>query len=309
MVRNLTPADAFGLMYFSFKAPSNEARPRDRVVETSASPRDRGALWAGMLAPERRRYTWVLTRGGRILALASSRRRSGASAWEVERLMAIEGGQEPCQELLEKLAFRLAAYGAQRLFLRLPGSSPFTSVVRKAGFACYQREYLLRSRVPRPSGQRRGDGLLPSLRPRTEADQHALFRLYSSCIPADVRAAEGMTLSEWQEARERVGRHACDLVLEERGCVRAWLTIAEQGPWACLGLLAHGEERTCEDLVDFALCQGANKRGAYALVPEYNGALQRVLLERGFETVAEFAVYVKPVAARERVPCLLPAGA
>jgi len=246
-----------------------------------------------------RRHTWTAVRGLGACALASARRRSGPSAWEVDYLITSQGSETVCWTLLEQLSEELGRAGVEKLFLRLKADSPLLEVIRQVGFFPYLKERLLAiARAPQ--------GLEPwnlPLRERTSADAFALFQLYNAAVPAAVRRNEAATVREWADVQEK-GRCQHLIATGADGPV-AWLCIAKGNRAGRFSLLTQRREEVPLDyLLAAAFDHLADRRPILCLVPEYQKAVGHRLEELGFRTVAEYVVLVNRLArpVEEAVP-------
>ena len=156
-IRPLRPADLVLLasLWATGKPPfgpayRNEARTWERLgladqgfrlLESSLKP------WLPLAS---RRQAWIAAHGLRACGLASVRRRSSPSAWEVDYLVVGQEDEALCLTLLEQLSQGLGRAGVERLFLRLKADSPLLETIRQAGFFPYLKEHLLAiDRAPR----------------------------------------------------------------------------------------------------------------------------------------------------------------
>ena len=246
-----------------------------------------------------RRHTWTAVRGLGACALASARRRSGPSAWEVDYLITSQGSETVCWTLLEQLSEELARAGVEKLFLRLKADSPLLEVIRQVGFFPYLKERLLAiARAPQGLEQWK----LP-LRERTAADAFALFQLYNAAVPAAVRCNEAATVREWVGFQEK-GRCQHLIATGADGPV-AWLRIAKGNRAGRFSLLTQRREEVPLDyLLAAAFDHLADRRPILCLVPEYQKSVAQRLEELGFRTVAEYVVLVNRLArpVEEAVP-------
>jgi len=246
-----------------------------------------------------RRHTWTAVRGLGACALASARRRSGPSAWEVDYLITSQGSETVCWTLLEQLSEELARAGVEKLYLRLKADSPLLEVICQVGFFPYLKERLLAiARAPQ--------GLEPwklPLRERTSADAFALFQLYNAAVPAAVRCNEATTVREWVGFQEK-GRCQHLIATGADGPV-AWLRIVKGNRAGRFSLLTQRREEVPLDyLLAAAFDHLADRRPILCLVPEYQKAVAQRLEELGFGAVAEYVVLVNRLArpVEEAVP-------
>jgi hypothetical protein len=219
----------------------------------------------------------------------------------VERLLLSPGQEALCFDLLEKLAFAGGKIKAERLFLRLDSSSPAVDMAKQAGFNHYLTEYLYcleEGRQTEPAGSRL------VLRPKSSADEHSLFRLYSAAAPHQVRCVEGMTMQEWSQSRDSEATR--ELVLDKGGEISAWLRIRlgrTAGRFEIVGELGAVE---LGELVNYSLAALRGRHPIYCLISEFQQQLQRILEERGFYQVAAYSCLSKQLAVRVHEPRLVP---
>jgi len=301
MIRPLRITDIAGLPSFMGRPPVNEARTRDSFVSGSDTAAPIGSMLMSCLVPSSRHRSLVYTRRGQIEGLACLRQLSGHTAWEVERLLLAPGHEEFCVDLMERLGAAGDEVGIERLFLRLDSSSRVVDMARQAGFGQYQTEILHRCDEPR---QPATPALSRSLRPRSSADEHRLFRLYSSAVPVQVRAAEGMTFREWKHSRNRRGD--AEYVVEQADDLSSWLWIKHRAASGQLALMSKADASELRDLVEYALSVLRGKRPVFCLVPDSEVELMTVLADEGFGRVAEYSCLSKQLALRVREPRWVP---
>jgi len=301
MIRALHLTDTPMLLLFLGTSPVNEARMRDRLGSKEVELLAAAPLLRGCLLSDNKRCSFVCVQKGFIQALVSLRRCRGPGAWMVERLLLSSGQESLCFDLLDKLAFSGGKIKAERLFLRLDASSPTVDMAKQAGFNHYLTEYLYcleEGRRTEPAESRL------VLRPKSSADEHSLFRLYSAASPLPVRCAEGMTLQEWSQSRDSDATR--ELVLDKGGELSAWLRIRlglTAGRFEIVGELGAEELGA---LVDYSLAALKDRHPIYCLVPGFQEQLRRILEERGFYQAAAYACLSKQLAVRVREPQLVP---
>ena len=84
---------------------------------------------------------------------------------------------------------------------------------------------------------------------------------------------------------------------EDGGGLRGWLRTGQRSGVGQLAATVHPDnEDSLGPVVDFGLDQLKRSQPVYCLVPEYEVALQRVLMDRGFEPVSEYVTLVKTIA-------------
>ena len=277
----------------------NEARTWERLGLVDTGFRLLESTLKPWLPLADRRHTWIAVRGLRAYGLASARRRSGPSAWEVDHLVVGQEDEALCLTLLEQLSQGLGRARVEKVFLRLKADSPLLGTIRQAGFFPYLKERLLAiDRAPQ--------GLEPAklpLRERTSADVLPLFQLYNACVPVAVRRHEAATLREWVGVQEN--GHCQHLIVTGTEGPAASLRMSKSNRAGRFSLLLQRRQVVpLDDLLAAALGYLGGRRPILCLVPEYQKAVARRLEELGFRAVAEYAVLlnrlVRPV--EEAVP-------
>ena len=260
-------------------------------------------LW-DRVGPGRRSAAWVSVKGGRVAGLVSARPCSGPTAWMVEHLVTPSRDEEPCYELLERVAGHAGRRGAECLFLHLPNEWHLLEMVRHSGFLPCTRVFLLTLPGRSPL---LGVEPIRGFRPRTSSDDYPLFRLYNSITSGEARFGIGLTLQQWKDAQEPRRKGTRELVLEQGGEVVGWVRLDRFRKWTKARLTIHPEwERDPQAFVAFILAEKRSRAICFE-VPEYQGAL-RLLLERvGFEVADSYQLVVKSLAARVTEPSLAPA--
>jgi len=301
MIRVLHLTDTPMLLLFLGRSPVNEARMRDRLTTREVELLSAAPLLRGCLISDNKQCSFVCVDRGFIQALVSLRRCRGPRAWTVERLLLSPGQEAHCFDILERLAYAGGKLKAERLFLRLDSSSPAVEMAKQAGFNHYLTEYLYcleEERLTEPTESRL------VLRPKSSADEHGLFRLYSAAAPHQVRCVEGMTLQEWSQSRDRDATR--ELVLEKEGEISAWLRIRmgrTAGRFEIVGELGAEELGA---LVDYGLAALKGRHPVYCLIPEFQQQLRHILEERSFYQAAAYSCLSKQLAVRVHEPQLVP---
>ncbi len=283
MLRAITPLDLISLIPFNTKAPPNEAKTRETIgTEPTALPWR--ALWTGWMPVAQNRHLWVMARDRKFRGLVSIRRRCGPSAWEVDYLRLSREDGDTASEVLGRLAPLAGQLGAEKLFLRLPGDSPWLDLAQEAGFTCYLKERLYICQRSSPI-QRTAVSPPPGVRPKATSDDHGLFQLYCHACPAWVRSAEGLTFKEWQETREPalVRQGTSQYVMEQDGAIKGWLVIAETKNRGYLHFILEPSAPDIECSLEFALSLVSHKPTVLCLVPEEEVRARQALMSRGFE--------------------------
>jgi hypothetical protein len=174
-------------------------------------------------------------------------------------------------------------------------------MAKQAGFNHYLTEYLYcleEARQTEPAESRL------ALRPKSSADEHSLFRLYSAAAPHQVRCAEGMTLQEWSQIRDKDA--TSELVLEKGGEISAWVRIRLGRTAGRFEIVTDLGADELGQLVNHSLAVLKGRHPMYCLVPEFQQQLRRILEERGFYQVAAYSCLSKQLAVRVHEPQLVP---
>jgi len=204
-----------------------------------------------------------------------------------------------------------AEQGVRKLFLRLPLDSPLTDGARRAGFSSYATDYIYR--YGGEGGQRAAEVPGPYLlRPRASGDEYVLFDLCSAALPIPVRTAEGMTLREWQETRDRGfwQEQRREFVLEKQGSLVAWLRVNASRGVGCFEIMFHQlDEDGLEWLVNYGLMCLDGKSPIVCVASASQERLLRLLEELEFEKVAQSTKMVKELAIRIEEPSFMPVQA
>ena len=301
MIRYLHLTDVAVLLLFLGKSPVNEARIREKLTSKEVELLAAAPLLRGCLISDDKQCSFVCVHRGFIQALVSLRRCRGPGAWVIERLLLSPGREGVCNDLLERTGFAGDKIKAERLFLRLDSFSPAVDMAKQAGFNHYLTEYLYyleEARQTEPTESRL------FLRPKSGADEHGLFRLYSAAAPHQVRCAEGMTLQEWSQSRDKDA--TWELVLEKGGEISAWVRIRLGRTAGRFEIVTELGAEELGQLVDYSLAALKGRHPVYCLVSEFQQQLQRILEEQGFSRVASYSCLSKQLAVRVREPQLVP---
>lgn len=287
----------------------NEAKPRSRITRNGADLGEiywRG-LWFSLL---RKRQTWVGLEDKALRGLASIRSHSDSKTWEVDYLLSASADEEFQRELLEMHGISAGQAGAERIFLRISEASPLISSVQQAGFRRCFSEFLYRYD---------GDGTeeIPSKtyslgwRSKRQGDEFGVFSLYNSIASQKVCRAVGSTFKEWSEAKDLLLKNGTkgQFVYEKGGRILGWLRLAEyEGDTHVDMLVDPASEEALEMVLTHIFRSKKGKTSILCLVPEFQEALCRLLLGRGFVEVARYVILVKQVTAKVRQASLAPAG-
>ena len=239
--------------------------------------------------------TLVSLEGNRLRGLASGRRRSGDTVWELSHLLIVPGDLPAGAALLERLCQRVALSGGRRVFLRLDERDGLVGEARRSGFIRCAEE-LLYVGASSTVGREAHEGVREKL-PR---DEHDLFRLYNASTPAEVRAAQGMTFDQWRSSRER-GRGSREFVAEGDKGLDAWLRAVQHRRSAVAELAVRaGRENRAGELLDFGLGLMNGVDNARFLLGRHQTDVQSLLSERGFEVQREFVTMASSMVATAR---------
>jgi hypothetical protein len=268
-----------------------------------------GLLTSSVQGPHRQR-AWVAPGPRGITGLVIGRPRAGGLVWDVEHLHVLPDEHDCGSELLEAVVGRAGARGARRVFMQTPEGSG-DDIARRVAFDRFTQVGLY---ALQPEFKVERTDLFEA-RPRLRADEQPLFQLYAAAVPAGVRAAEAMTLEEWQGLYpgRRLWRPSFtgarqQYVWELGAGLVGWMEITFGRKSQFLELLVHPRYEDASDrLVRYALLQTSPKAPVYTTVREYQPALASALERAGFREVERHELFVKLMAARVREPRLVPA--
>ena len=313
-IRPMSPLDVIRWKLQSNRDTSNRVCALSGLGGQATTTPSLIAASKAALSPSRRRLTWVLCEGVQVVSVATTQRRSGPRSWEVTHLFVPTEMHDQLPELLEKLSQTAAAHGGERVFIRLPQEDTVVDVARHCGFfpsvteVLYKRDLGRNMRLPTdptesPSG----------LREKRLEDEHDLFRLYNAATPTSTRQAFGMTFGQWQASCEQLPGRCDEYVLEEDGAIKGWVRTVRRSGTGHLAATVHPDnEGRLSDLVEMGLRRLRRADSAYAMVPEYEPHLQRVLEFQGFIPVGQYVTSVKSTAVKveekARATAAIPTG-
>ena len=184
--------------------------------------------------------------------------------------------------------------GAEKVFIRTLREDPLVDAARVSGYFPRLPEVLY-TRVSEHRSSNAATDNDASITPKSPVEEHDLFRLYNATTPSEVRYGIGMTIDQWQASRERPRGKLHEYVWRsEDHHVAGWILIARKGNEGYLSVTVHPDfESNTEALVDYALERLKGVKSLYAVVPEYQVALKRVLEERGFTATSDLVTLVK----------------
>ena len=263
------------------------------------------ARWS--LSASNEQHPLALVRGGRLEAVALLHVRHGRRAWEVAHLFAADIDSVEILSLLEQAVAYVGSRGGERLFLRVPYRTPIQEVAQRAGFfpAFTEEAFTLN----RPMSTQQHTPAL-ELRPPLPADTHSLFRLYNAALPSSVRSAAGLTLDQWQDAREDARGVAREYVWENGGQVRGWVRLDQKGGTLTIDALLHPDEGAAASLlVGHVAHLARSHRRSIWVVPKFQPAVSSALHHWGWEPCNTHAVLIRSAAVRIEEPSLMPVQA
>ena len=303
MIRTLYPVDLLPLFFSLGRMPPNQAITSDSLSELSpTSPR---AIIEHWIPLTNRRQTWLFLERGRIRGLASVRAWPTSSTWRVD---CVHGDGRFCLALLDKVSATAARKGVRKLFLRVASGSLLLDEARRCGFKPYNIDYFYRySGTPVVK-----EHALPkqyNIRPVSRNDLYALFELYRSTVPAQVRLAEGITLNDWQETRARpyfLDQHR-DFILAIESRLAAWIHLGSAGRTGCFNVLFHQlDDEGLDLLVSHALLYLCGKSPIFCVVSSSQTRLLTLLERLEFERLVESMSLVKEITVRVTEPRFVP---
>ncbi len=282
-------------------------------VDPQSGPIPYLSIASGALTnPQGGERAWLAHDDGAIVGFAVARPRAGGLAWDLLHLHAVEGEDGAAVALAERAVSHAGNHAARRVFLESPAGGRADAIARRAGFEHFSRSLLYALapgfEVPRTDAF--------EARPRLRADEQALFQLYSASVPAPVRAAEALTLEEWQalHAGRRFWQPSIvggrqQLVWELGTSIVGWMELVFGQHSQYLNVLIHPRyEEATDRLLRYALLQVSPKVPVYLSVREYQVGLASAAEREGFGLVEEHEQYAKLLAARVAEPRLVPAN-
>ncbi|MSQ34382.1 MAG: hypothetical protein EXR57_01000 [Dehalococcoidia bacterium] len=296
MFRHIHPTDSPRLLAFKQAAGRAEACALPQAIQ-GASARFPAVTYAGIaLSPRAWQSCWVVSDGGRILAVVRAGPRSGPLAWEIRDLYVHRAHVHGSAEVLEDLAIPAGKSGARRIFLRLPQGSPLYDQARSAGYMAAGSETVYRTASAADAAGKLGTpDIRACLRPRTSLDDDALFRLYCASTPVALRLRRGQDVSEWIDASENPGARTMEWVLDgDDGRVMAFLRTADlrAGRYFLISWSRDMKE-DASGLVASALASTRGNQAAVTVVPTYDEGLAGLVEDIGFEPVQTYDVLAK----------------
>lgn len=312
MLKGARPTDIASLFGLASRPTTDHAFPytqlgKDRGVERSI------ARIVGTASLPRKGETLglLLKDGKRPGGLAVVRGAEGGSSWEIEHLLVPPDAEGLCADLLPQLDKMLRPKKGTTIFLRVSGDSPILETVGSAGFRGYAEEELF----VRPAGDR-AEREIPadvSIRVLTEPADFRLFRLHTSWAPVEMRAADGMTVREWQESlatRWIDVRNTTDIVASVDGGQIGWVRFGQVGSNAVIARCAVAPEQpeAVEALIESVIQSSGRSRTIMFLTPTHDAATARALMSRGFRSEATYKSFACQMGQRVLEGAFAPVG-
>ena len=266
---------------------SGDRRPRLSVLE---------AARLSLSLQSRRVCSAAWTENNQVVGIAAARPRSGPRAWEVAQLLLSQDDDSGSIDLLDSVSQRVARGGGERVFIRLRKDDPQVDLVGRSGYIPCARELVYKGRGRLTSGMRS-----ISVREKSSADDYGLFQLYLASSTSETRLAVGVTFDQWASSRERTRGRRRELVFERDGQIKGWLRTVQRFGASQLTAIIHPEEETnIGALIDQGLERLKGATTLRCLVPEHQELLQRLLVQSGFQAVAEYLTLVKSMVVQVR---------
>ena len=298
MIRHLHPTDSPGLLQFSQSSGWGEVCTLAGALHGGPGGFPTVKYASIALSPRAWQSCWVEARRGRIDAVLRAGPRSGPEAWEVGELYLRKSKSDIVLELLEQIAIPAGGAGAHRIFIRIPVHSGVSEDARKAGYSALYRETVYRSESAHSTIASLG---LPDhafqMRPKTKADDLALFRMHNLTTPVEIRMKTGQTSQDWIAGTEQLGHKTSEWVLDLPGGEIGALVQRNSTRSGHMFNVNWSPEAgsELEGLVTAALADSKNMPTS-AVVPDYRPALSHLLVTLGFTEQAQHEVMVKPLA-------------
>jgi hypothetical protein len=314
LVRSLRPLDVVALASFQRRASGTEITAHNwpRVEPESRRVPYLNMLSASLAHRPGGQRSWLAHQDDRLAGLVVARPRAGGLVWDVSSLHAAPEQDTLAAELLDQVAAYAGSHAGRRVFLETPAGRRGQDVARRAAFERFTSSELY---VLAPGAKVERTDVFEA-RPRLRADEHMLFQLYMSAVPAPVRAAEAMSLEEWgglYPGRKRwqpsfTGTRQ-QYVWELGTSMVGWLEVTFGQRSQFMDLLVHPRyEDAADRLVRYALLQVSQKAPVYAIAREYQPHLASALQRAGFRLAAQYELFVKLLAARVREPRMVTAN-
>ena len=312
MFRAARPQDFAGLLGLASRPTQDHAHPytrlgQDRGVERSVAR----VIGAASLPRRGATHAFVLTHGKAPGGLVVVRGTKGGSSWEIERLLVPPDAEDLCAELLPQLDKMLRPKRGTSIFLRLSDDSPVSQSVGSAGFRGYAQEELF----VRPAGDRMQREIPDdiAIRVLSEPADFRIFRLHTAWAPVAMRAADGLTMREWQDSlatRWIDVRKTTDIIASVNGEHVGWVRFGHVGSNAVIARSVASSARpdAHEALIEAVIQSSGRSRTIQFLTPSYDAPAARALTLRGFRSEATYRSFACQMGQRVLEGAFAPVG-
>lgn len=294
MIRPSRPLDVVRYGVFGGPAPGNRAYPLAAVGTDAMAAMPRRDVMAVAISLRRTGVcSLTLSHGRYIPAIVAARPRSTSRCWDVTHLLVDSPDGAACADMLGILFREVSERGGERVFLRLREDDPLVRLAASCGFTKFSEETLWMG----PKGAFAGtptDGI----RPAKSVDEHDLFRLYNASTPSRTRLVLGMTLDQWQAARERAGWRSREYVYRRDDAVRGWVQITRRGRSGIVTTMNHPRASECvAGLVGYGASRAWGAKNWYCLVRKDQVPFEALMRRYGFQEVGRYATMARSVAS------------
>lgn len=215
--------------------------------------------------------------------------------WQLQYLLQDDRqeGIDPVSLALFEFAIAEAgAQGARRLMARIEPDDPVRLVLQRAGFTEYAKEtvYIRREAGPGAADRR--------VRAQEQSDVWGVHQLYMQTTPREVQHAEALTSDAWGIDTE--GRTKRGWFINDSACPRGYIRVRTSRARHLLELMFLPDSLavlpTLVSAVSEALAQ-THDRPVYASVRSYQQEASSILVESGFEPIADQVLMVRYTTA------------
>ena len=251
--------------------------------------------------------------GHRLWYVLQVVRRDDRPEWQVTFLApitrAVRRSLARWRPLLEHALHDVVHKGAYRVYASLPADHPLVELFQATGFRLYTKETIYHGRTSHlpPATP---PGLLRPYRPQ---DEWEFRRLWQRVTPQVVMAAEGLndgnSLSLPYAWTTRVDQRV--FVWEVKGGFLGAVAVryGDRGRWVRFLLAPDAREGVDAFVLAGLRLAGRRYRGpVYCAVPEYVGGVREVVVEAGFDLLAEHVWLVRYLALPLRADATVPQG-
>ena len=297
VIRPLHPLDITRHRLFGGAGMSNRARTLDSLSREKHRRMSMLAATRLGLAPQAKGVcSLTMTDGGQIVGIAAARRRSGPRSWEVSQLLLAPDQDAGGLDLIKALGQSVADRGGERVFIKLQTDDPLVGMGTSRGLVPCAHELLFRGVRRSLAGTRS-----TTIRKKRPSDDHDLFRLYNASTPSQSRFLIGVTFDQWLSSLEQSRGRAREHVFEEGSQVRGWVRTVRRSGAGTLQIMVHPDsDASLSALMDFGLTEVAGAKKVFCLVQEHEVLMQRLLVQRSFEVVGEYATLVVTMTVPSR---------